>query len=395
MPRYMIAAPAVLALVAGSLAVAAPAQALGTTIYTVAGDGTKGNTCGSGGSATSAELNEPDGVAFNNSLLGLGIVYIADPKAEVVCQVNLLGGISVVAGTGAVGDSGDGGAATSATLDWPEAVAYNNGFLYIADLGNNVVRQVDPSTGIITTVVGDSVSGFSGDGSAADDAELAYPTALAFDSSGDLFIADSGNQRVREVVPDTAVAASLALADGTISTVAGDGAEGDSGNDVTAISTPLAEPSGLAVNTVGGATYLYVSSPDANEVVQVNLSTGTLYDYAGDGTKGRTGDGGAATSAELNAPHGLALDSSGDLYIADTGNSQVRVVDVSTGDISLEAGYADGALGYTGDDVAATDSKLFFPADVAISPLTGDLFIADTDNHRIRKVGLLDGIDLP
>jgi sugar lactone lactonase YvrE len=337
-------------------------------INTVAGNGTAGHS-GDGGKATSAELDLPEGIAVDAA----GNIYIADTYNNRIRKVTAsTGDISTVAGNGTEGYSGDGGAATSAELNQPTAVAVDSGGdIYIADLGNNRVREVIVNTGGIFTVAGDGTRGYSGDGGAATSAELNYPYGVAVDAAFNIYIADSNNERVRKVTGST----------GKISTVAGDGAQGYSGDGGAAISAELYSPHGVAVDTVGN---IYIADYSNNRVRKVTVSTGIISTVAGNGTQGHSGDGGAATSAELYTPYSVAVDDVGDIYIADFGNERIREVAASTGDISTVAG--DGSLGYSGDGGAATSAELNQPTGVAVDG-AGDVYVADYANDRVRAVG--------
>jgi len=287
-----------------------PVQA--ALITTVAGGG---NSFGDGGTATEAQLRYPSGVAVDSS----GNLYIADTGNHRIRKVDTDGVITTVAGTGSSGYSGDGGAATEAQLSSPSGVAVDSsGNLYIADSGNNRIRQVD-TNGVITTVAG---GGFDGDGGAATSARLSYPSGVAVDSSGNLYIADKGKHRIRKV--DT---------NGVISTVAGDGTTGYSGDFGAAAEAQLDNPSGVAVDSSGN---LYIVDTRNNSIRKVDTN-GVISTVAGDGTYGYSGDGGAATDAQLYNPSAVAVDSSGNLYIADTNNGRIRKVDTN-GVISTVAG---------------------------------------------------------
>jgi hypothetical protein len=329
----------------------------GGTITTVAGDGTCGYA-GDGGPATSAEFSGPTGVALD----GAGNLYIVDSGN---CRVReVVGGtITTVAGDGTCGYAGDGGPATSAELSFPQGVALDGaGDLYIADIANCVVRAV--SGGAITTVAGNGTCGYAGDGGSATSAELNGPTGVALDGAGNLYIADQGNCRVRRVVA------------GIITTVAGNGTCGYAGDGGPATSAELNGPAGVGLD---GAGDLYIAD-SANCVVR-EVSAGTIMTVAGNGTCGYAGDGGPATSAELNGPTGVVLDGAGDLYIADSANCVVR--EVSAGTIMTVAG--NGTCGYAGDGGPATSAELNGPTGVALDG-AGDLYIADQSNCRVREV---------
>ena len=354
-------------------------------ISTVAGSGATGfglgGFSGDGGAATSATLNVPDDVAVDGS----GNLYIVDRLNNRIRKVDAsTGNISTVAGSGATGFglggfSGDGGAATSATLQSPNGVALDNsGNLYIADSGNNRIRKVDASTGNISTVAGSGATGFgsggfSGDGGAATSATLNVPDDVAVDGSGNLYIADTRNDRIRKVDAST----------GNISTVAGSGTRGFGGDGGAATSATLNWPRGVAVD---GSGNLYIADTRNGRIRKVDASTGNISTVAGTATI--SGDGGAATAARLFGPRGVALDGSGNLYIADTGNNRIRKVDATTGNISTIAG--SGATGFSGDGGAATAARLFGPRGVALDG-SGNLYIADTFNNRIRKVDASTG----
>jgi uncharacterized protein (TIGR03437 family) len=331
-------------------------------ITTVAGNGSQGYP-GDGGPATSAELYNPSGVVVNTS----GSVYIADTSNSRIRKVSAAGIITTVAGNGAEGYSGDGGPATSAQLFYPSGVALDaSGNLYIADQNNNRIRKVS-ATGIITTVAGNGAEGYSGDGGSATSAQLNVPFGVAVDASGNIYIADSNNNRIRKV-----------SATGIITTVAGNGAQGYSGDGGSATSAQLNFPYGVAVDASGN---LYIADK-FNERVRRVSATGIITTVAGNGAQGYSGDGGLATSSQLNTPIGVAVDASGNLYIADEINERIRKVSAA-GIITTVAG--NGALGYSGDGGLATSAQLATPTGVAVDA-SGNLYVADYNNSRVRKV---------
>jgi uncharacterized protein (TIGR03437 family) len=320
-------------------------------ITTVAGNGTRGYS-GDNGLATSAQLAYPQGVAVDSA----GNLYIADTSNSRIREVSN-GVIATVAGDGTFGFSGDNGPATSAQLNGPSGVAVDSaGNLYIGDLGNTRIRKV--SNGVITTVAGGSSS--IGDNGPATSAEFA-PAGLAVDSAGNLYIADSYNNRIRKV------------SNGVIATVAGNGTGGFSGDNGPATSAQLNYPAGVAVDSAGN---LYIADTYNSRVRKV--SNGVITTVAGGGSS--FGDNGPATSAQLSVG-GIALDSAGNLYIADYYNHRVRKV--SNGVITTLAG--DGVPGFTGDNGLATSAQLASPSGVAVDS-AGNLYIADEGNNRIRKV---------
>jgi uncharacterized protein (TIGR03437 family) len=331
-------------------------------ITTVAGNGTLGYS-GDGGPATSAEFDNPQSVAVDSG----GNLFIGDIWNNRIRKVTPAGTISTVAGNGTLGYSGDGGPATSAELQYPQSVAVDSGGnLFIADLYNYRIRKVTPA-GTISTVAGNGTAGFSGDGGPATSAALSFPKSVAVDGAGNLFVADQFNNRVRKVTPA-----------GTISTVAGNGTAGFSGDGGPAISAELNNPTGVAVD---GAGNLFIADYYNNRVRKVTPA-GIISSVAGSGTAGFSGDGGPATSAELYDPLGVAVDGTGNLFIADFWNSRIREVTLA-GTISTVAG--NGTAGFSGDGGPATSAELRYPSDVAVDG-AGNLFIADENNNRIRKL---------
>jgi sugar lactone lactonase YvrE len=335
------------------------------TIVTAAGNGTEGFS-GAGGAPTSAELNLPVGAAVDSA----GDIFIADALNNVVWKISAATGtITTIAGNGTAGFSGDGGAATSAELNTPSAVAVDSaGNLYIVDASNQRIRIVSAGTGLITTIAGNGTAGFSGDGGTATSAELNNPNGVTVDSLGNLYIADVGNQRIRIVSAGT----------GMITTIAGNGTAGFSGDNGAATSAELNNPNGVTVDSAGN---LYIAD-SANQRIRI-VSSGTITTIAGDGTGGFSGDNGAATSAELNNPDSVAVDAAGDIYIADTLNNRIRMVSAATGTISTVAG--NGTLGSTGNNGAATGAELHTPISVALDSV-GNLYIADSLNFVVREV---------
>jgi sugar lactone lactonase YvrE len=321
-------------------------------ITVVAGNGTVGFS-GDNGPATSAQLNSPYQVAVDAT----GNLYIADTGNGRVRKVSS-GVISTVAGGSAYGDNGP---ATSAQVVNLAAVAVDSvGNIYIADSGNARIREV--SNGIITTVAGGG--SVLGDNGPATSALLNYSAGVAVDGSGNIYIADSSSNRIRKV------------SSGIITTVAGMGAAGFSGDSGPATSARLNHAQGVAVDSAGN---LYIADTASNRVRQV--SNGVITTVAGNGTAGSGGDNGSATSAQLNSPTGVAVDSAGNLYIAEFGGNRIRKV--SNGVITTVAG--NGISGFHGDNGPATNAQLRSPRGVAIDALN-NIYIGDLNNHRIRKV---------
>jgi uncharacterized protein (TIGR03437 family) len=324
------------------------------TISTLAGNGTGGYK-GDGAAASGAELSVPFAVAVD----ALGNLYIADEFNSSIRKVTVSGVISSVAGNGTEGYTGDGAAATGAELSSPAGVALDAaGNLYIADTGNNVVRKV-AADGAISTVAGNAAAGpgYTGDGGPATAAQLNNPSGLALDARGNLYIADTSNNAIRMVGQD-----------GNINTIAGSfaGSLGSSGDGGLATAALLNNPGGLAVDAAGN---LYIADGGNNRVRVVSAATGNISAFAGSNTSGSSGDGGAAAKAKLNTPKEIALDASGNLFIADRFNNSIRIVNAA-GNIFTIAGDRTGA-------------NLFGPCGVAVDG-SGRVYIADTGDNIIR-----------
>ena len=301
------------------------------------------------------------------ALCALGLWLAMASGATSASAQPLIRMISTVAGNGTANFSGDGSPATAAQLYNPFSVAADSsGNLFIADTYNHRIRKVD-SSGMISTVAGNGVANFSGDNGPATVAELHNPYGVAVDSSGNLFIADFENNRIRKV--DSS---------GNISTVAGS-TRGFSGDNGPATAAQLLKPSGIAVDSSGN---LFIADYGNHSIRKVD-SGGMISTVAGNGTEGFSGDTGPATAAQLSLPYRVAVDGSGNLFIADTNNRRIRKVD-SSGNISTVAG--NGTRGFSGDTGPATAAELSSPTGIAVDS-SGNLFITDTSNHRIRKVG--------
>ena len=330
----------------------------GDTINTVGGTGAKGFS-GDGGAAISAALANP----FSMAADAAGNVYVADRDNHRVRRIDTTGNITTVARNGEQGFFGDGGLATSASLNSPTAVAVDtNGNIYIADSNNNRIRVV--SNGNINTFAGNGTAGYSGDGGAATSASLYTPRGVAVDANGVVYIADTNNHVVRKV------------SGGTISTIAGNAQQqGFYGDNGTAGSAGLDTPKGVAVDATGK---VYVA--DSNNHRVRLLSGATLSTFAGNGTAAYSGDGGAATSAAIAFPLGVSLDAMGNIFVADSNNHVIRRVG-STGTITTIAGK--GEQGFFGDAGGPNAAVLDTPSGVL--PLNGNVFIADLNNQRIRR----------
>ena len=377
----LLAAPLLavpLSLMAQSPEAVTPAVVSGTDIITTyAGDGAY-SYCGDGSKATVACVAHPQGLAFHN-----GNLYIADQANGVIREVNSSDIISTFAGENARNHSyaGDGGTALSAGLNNPSDIAFDSlGNMYIADQSNNVIRKVS-TAGIITTYAGTGAAGYNGDGGQAKDAELKAPYSVVLDGANNLYISDYGNNVIRKVT----------YATGIINTVAGTGVPGDTGNGGPAVDAELNMPAGMFFNTANNT--LYFADSGSSVIREIN-SAGTISVFAGTGAAITLSGSGAcsagkATSANLTSVIDVAFDASGNAYItnyldygAPYGFSEVCKID-TTGTISLVAGTA--AYGYSGDGGPADKAELNTPTYLAFDP-TGNLYVADTDNNRVRKV---------
>jgi sugar lactone lactonase YvrE len=340
-------------------------------IQTVAGDGVVG-FFGDGDTATAAELHFPFGVAVDDS----GNFYIADEGNNRIRKVNTAGRISTYAGNGTAGYSGDGGDATLAELHFPTGVAVDDsGNVYIADEGNNRIRKVNKA-GTMSTVAGNGTKGYSGDGNAATAAQLNSPFGIAVDTAHNIYIADNSNHCIRMVNTS-----------GTIYTIAGIGSGGFSGDGGPATGAELYYPTGV---TVDGSGNVYIADNANNRVREVNAVTGTINTIAGNGIAGYRGDTCLADTTRLSSPKGVAVDGLGNVYIADEGNSRIRMV-TSSGYIYTVVG--DSVPGYSGDGGLADTAKIWMPFGVALDYFSGNIYIADEGNNRVRRVGgLVTGV---
>ncbi|HET9896764.1 MAG TPA: RHS repeat-associated core domain-containing protein [Streptosporangiaceae bacterium] len=381
-------------------------------IYTIAGSSTgSGGFSGDGGSGISATMRVPLAAAMDGSFN----LYVADSRNNRIREVTASSGnIGTYAGTGAeIPQEGDSGPAATGALNSPQGEAFDtDGDVFIADFANNRVQEISASShfqyginmapGDVYTVAGNSsgLSGITGDGALASDGFLSGPTDVAVDPGGNLYIVDSGNNRIQEV----------AASNGFMSTVAGSatGSPGFSGDGGAAASALLQDPESIAIDAQGD---LYIADTINYRIREVfaaggqswgrgSSTPGDIYTIAGNGTSGHTGDGGPATSAEFAEALGVAVDGAGDVYVADLLNNRVQEVPVSNGiqhgqqmtkyDMYTIAGSAAGTQGMTGDGGLATSALLADPADVAVDAW-GNVYVADALNNRIQEIPFASG----
>jgi hypothetical protein len=331
-------------------------------IKTIAGNGVSGFS-GDGGQATAAQISGPNGVIDAS-----GNLYIADYGNNRVRKINSSGVMSTLAGNGIGSYSGDGGQATAAEVSGPTGVAVDaTGNVYIADENNSRIREVNTS-GIISTIAGNGTASYSGDGGQGTAAEINRAFGVAIDAAGNVFIADWYNYRIRKVNTS-----------GIISTIAGNGIAGFSGDGGVATAAELSSAAGLSVDA---SENIYVSDFSNNRVRLIN-SSGIISTYAGNGVTGFSGDGGPATAAAINGPTGAAIDNWGNLYIADRNNNRVRSVN-SSGVITTLVG--NGINGFSGDGGPSTAAEMSNTNGVAVDA-SGNVYVSDTyNNYRIREV---------
>jgi sugar lactone lactonase YvrE len=339
-------------------------------ITTFAGTGTGGMT-GDGGQATAANIGIIYGIAIDRT----GNVFLIDASNNCIRKVSPSGIISTIAGnSGVAGYSGDGGPAIAAKLDQPiDAVVDTFGNLIFTDFYNGVVRKIN-SAGVITTIVGNGSIGGTGDGGPATASELGRPFRVAMDNKGNLFVAEVAYNCICKV--DTAGIIKIVGGSG----VYGLGTDGDGGQ---ATAATMSAPCGLALDTMGN---LFFSDIDNNRIRKIDLNTGIISAYAATLVAGYSGDGGPATAAQISTPEDLVCDAAGNLYICDASNNMVRKVS-TTGIIT---GFA-GQSGLFGDGQPAISSEMTIPYNIA-TDATGNVYLADILNNRVRKIDAVSGL---
>jgi streptogramin lyase len=344
-----------------------PGPALAATVTTLVGIGTPG--------LSDTEVNNPYGMVIGPD----GALYFCDLGSQSIRRMDLATKrITIIAGNGQRGYSGDGGPATEASLSAPHELVFDaRGDLYFVERDNHVVRKVDMKTGTISTVAGTGVAGFAGDGGPGPQAQLRQPHCIVRDRDGALLVCDIGNHRIRRLRTDT----------GIIDTYAGTGTAGPSPDGAPVRGTPLNGPRTLAQAPNGD---LFLALREGNAIYRIDARTQTLHHLAGTGQAGYSGDGGPASSAtfgggargnaaRLAGPKGLAYAPDGRLYVVDTENNAIRMIDTKTGRISTVLG-----TGMQGDgpEPDPLQCKLNRPHGVMV--VAGMLYVSDSEAHRIR-----------
>lgn len=338
------------------------------TIDTVAGTGQDSDN-GVAGEADKINVAQPFGVELGPD----GALYVTEVGHHRVRRVDLATGrLTTVAGTGAKGYSGDGGSALAARLNEPYEVRFDAaGNMFFVEMQNHLVRKVAAGSGRITTVAGTGKKGFSGDGGPAVKATFNVPHSIALDGRGGLYIADIGNHRIRRVDFKT----------GLVDTVAGTGERVLPRDGQMARGKPLLGPRALFIQ---GNT-LWIALREGHSIWQMELGRGVLRHVAGTGAKGYSGDGGSAKKATFNGPKGIAVGPQGKVYVVDTENQAIREINLRSGKIATVAGKGPQFRGGAGDGGSATAAELDRPHGICVSP-KGVIFIGDTVNHRVRRV---------
>lgn len=336
-------------------------------VLTIAGNG-KPDYSGDRGPAMAAGIGQPFGLVIGPD----GALYVCEVQNHTVRRVDLKSGaITTVVGSGKKGYSGDGGRATQALCNEPYEIRFDTaGNLYEVEMQNNVVRRVDAKSGAITTIAGNGKPGFSGDDGPATQASLKQPHSIALDDAGHLYIADIGNHRVRRVD----------LATGMISTFAGTGERQPTPDGAKLAGTPVNGP--RALDFEKSSNSLILALREGNAVYRIDLAKSTLQHLAGTGKSGYAGDGGPAKSALLSGPKGVALAPNGDIYLADTESHTIRVIRKKSGVIETIVG--DGKKG-DGPDGDPLKCRMDRPHGVFVDT-AGNVFIGDSNNHRVRKL---------
>jgi sugar lactone lactonase YvrE len=350
-----------------ALALVLPTFASAQTIQSIAGTGKPENN-GVQSSPTSTNIGDPFGVELASD----GSLYICEVRNHRLWRMDNQGQLKLIAGNGTKGYAGDGGPATKAQLNEPYEVRFDSaGNILFVEMQNHLVRKVEAKTGQISTVAGNGEKGFGGDGGPATKAKLSTPHSIALDADDNIYIADIANHRIRKVDAKT----------GIITTIAGNGDKEQPVDGQTAAGKPMIGPRALFIT---GDT-LWIALREGHSVWKMNLKTGSLNHVAGTGKKGFTGDGGPAKDCTFDGPKGIALGRDGSIYIADTENHAIRKIDAKSGTITTIAGIGPKHKGGTGDGGPATQATMDRPHGICVGP-DNAVYIGDTLNHRVRVV---------
>jgi sugar lactone lactonase YvrE len=361
-PTYMVGL--LLAVMTAKTAAAEPAKLV---IETIAGSGRDGDLEGVEGAATEVSVAMPFGVevgpdsALTITSVGQHRVLRLDPSS---------GQLTCVAGNGTAGYSGDGGPATDAQLNEPYEVRFDRvGNMFIVEMQNHLVRRVDARSGKISTVAGTGSAGYGGDDGPATRAQFRQPHSIALDDRGMLYIADIGNHRIRRVD----------LASGTVTSIAGNGQREMPRDGQSAQGKSMVGPRALAIT---GRT-LWIALREGHSIWRMDLDSLVVHHVAGTGKQGYTGDGGPAAKATFNGPKGIAATPDGRVYVVDTENQVIRMIDTRHARVFTVAGGGPQARGFAGENVAALDAQVDRPHGICLAP-DGTVYLGDTNNHRVR-----------
>lgn len=340
-------------------------MATAAEVVNVAGTGKIGYS-GDGGPATQAQFNNPFGITRGPD----GALYVVEFEGNVVRRIAADGTITTFAGSGRKGGAGDGGPALEAEFNQPHEIRFDrDGNLYLSDMLNHRIRRVDAKTHRVSTVAGTGKPGFSGDGGSATAAALNNPIAIQFDAAGDLYVCDIGNHRIRQIQMKTEV----------IRTFAGTGAKAPTPDGGAFATAPLNGPRTLDFDSAGN---LWVALREGNQVWRLEVGSGRAHHVAGTRKQGFTGNGGPAAQATLSGPKGIAVAPNGDVYVADTESHAIRVIRPKTG--VIEALVGNGTKG-DGPEGPGESCRLARPHGVYVDR-DGTVYIGDSENHRVRAV---------
>lgn len=351
-----------LALTCGAMSVGLAAE---PRIATLAGVGSSGWT-GDRGLAKLAQLGNPYGVVRGPD----GALYVCEVDSHVIRRIASDGVISTAVGNGKRGYAGDGGAATNALLNEPYEVRFDAaGNMIFVEMKNHLIRRVDARTGVISTVAGNGLAGFAGDGGPATKARFNQPHSLQLDRDGNIFVCDIGNHRIRRIDART----------GLITTFAGTGAKQPTPDGSKFAEAPLNGPRALDFDAQGN---VWLALREGNAVYRLDVRAGTIHHVAGTGKKGFTGNSGPAKDATLSGPKGLSVGRDGNVYLADTESHSLRMIDVKRGTLELIAGTGMVGDGPDGDPLRCKMSRphgVFVEAD-------GSVLVGDSEAHRVRVI---------